>query len=555
MKSKFTKFAVAAVIIIAIAIGINQLGNSSVAWAKLVQPILTANTASFDVTFEFQNEPSETVHFLCKASGQMRQNTLTGITCIIDYQKCEMLTLNAQGKTAKIQDIRNDTEEGVPLNMLEKVQRLIEATLDPNNKLVSYLGRKTIDGQKAEGFQTTLTGDIQSIGWLGKGDFTVWVNEETKLPLIIEWYSDMFKLRTIISHITLNVCIDESDFSMQIPEGYILQTEEPRETADSNTIANQEITDEQKIIRGLKSWTILSGGRFPSSLTIDAIKDFDPNVEASMSIIDRKFSVSWSNLDFFKNIIDIPEIDGNNPPSKKQLEQINKKYQKELNEKFKPIIDDIFTCFYTILKLPAKSNWHYAGKGVELGDANTAIFWYLPLDSNTYHTIYGDLKIDDGSDKQTMIDMALNISGAKLSRHQKGLVSKILNLGEKDLIYGLGAFLELSGGFYPGSLDLKLIVKETNAILEEQLNQSLITKKRSEEKAADVFFVGAYYDKLVKQKMEPVYYGNGLTVENGDRILMRWKISDNQYRVIYGNLTAGNISSGQLAELETSLLK
>lgn len=38
---------------------------------------------------------------------------------------------------------------------------------------------------------------------------------------------------------------------------------------------------------------------------------------------------------------------------------------------------------------------HYAGKGVKLGDAETAIFWFLPKDAETYKVIYGDLSIKD----------------------------------------------------------------------------------------------------------------------------------------------------------------
>ena len=37
------------------------------------------------------------------------------------------------------------------------------------------------------------------------------------------------------------------------------------------------------------------------------------------------------------------------------------------------------------------SDWHYAGKGVTMGEADTAIFWYRPKDSISYRVIYGDM--------------------------------------------------------------------------------------------------------------------------------------------------------------------
>jgi hypothetical protein len=42
-----------------------------------------------------------------------------------------------------------------------------------------------------------------------------------------------------------------------------------------------------------------------------------------------------------------------------------------------------------------EGRWHYAGKGVKLGDAQTVIFWYQPKGSQTYRVIYGDLSVKD----------------------------------------------------------------------------------------------------------------------------------------------------------------
>jgi len=42
-----------------------------------------------------------------------------------------------------------------------------------------------------------------------------------------------------------------------------------------------------------------------------------------------------------------------------------------------------------------QGQWHYAGKGVKLGDSDTPIFWYQPKDSQTWRVIYGDLRAED----------------------------------------------------------------------------------------------------------------------------------------------------------------
>ena len=38
-----------------------------------------------------------------------------------------------------------------------------------------------------------------------------------------------------------------------------------------------------------------------------------------------------------------------------------------------------------------QQDWHYAGQGVQLGDSDTAIFWYQPEGNTNYRVIFGDL--------------------------------------------------------------------------------------------------------------------------------------------------------------------
>jgi hypothetical protein len=42
-----------------------------------------------------------------------------------------------------------------------------------------------------------------------------------------------------------------------------------------------------------------------------------------------------------------------------------------------------------------QGEWHYAGNGVKLGEADKAIFWYQPEGAETYRVIYGDLSVKD----------------------------------------------------------------------------------------------------------------------------------------------------------------
>jgi hypothetical protein len=64
-----------------------------------------------------------------------------------------------------------------------------------------------------------------------------------------------------------------------------------------------------------------------------------------------------------------------------------------------------------------------------------------------------------------------------------------------------------------------------------------------------------FYTTLVQEKKEPAYYGETVTPADTDKVLLRWKISDSEYRVIFGDLRAETVTPEKLAELEAALPK
>ncbi len=80
-------------------------------------------------------------------------------------------------------------------------------------------------------------------------------------------------------------------------------------------------------------------------------------------------------------------------------------------------------------------------------------------------------------------------------------------------------------------------------------------KKIIEDKAYGLFFASTFYDKLVREKKDVAYYGDKITVEDSDKVLMRWKLSKDKYRVVFGNLTRKSVTAEKLAELEKLTLE
>ena len=362
MKSRITKLAAAAVIIIAAFTTIHFLGGrmESVAFADVVQPVLEARTASFDVALESGNQPIQRSHFLCLSPGLIRQTLSDGTINIVDYQQNKALNLNPNDKTAKLTWLVPFRDVGVS-DILGQMQQRIEQAISLSDDSVERLGRKFIEGQDAIGFRVELSGEQDYvIGWQGRGTFTIWADPDTKRPIRLEWYDEITGVNSIATNIELNVDLDKTMFGMEIPEGYALTEEQRKEpTALPTTV------DEQKIIANLREWIDLSGGSFPSSvLGYNAIKDLDPN--ADISFIQKE----WKGFHGFVHV---------NMPSLKAFLKVMQ----------------LMSSGGLIGPMPPDSDWHYAGKGVKFGDADTAIFWYRPHNSETYRVIYGDLNVKD----------------------------------------------------------------------------------------------------------------------------------------------------------------
>ena len=129
--------------------------------------------------------------------------------------------------------------------------------------------------------------------------------------------------------------------------------------------------------------------------------------------------------------------------------------------------------------------------------------------------------------------------------------TKIDNKSEDMVIEGLRNFAEFSEGQYPSSLVLLIAGKEIIQAWHATTNWGQRQPNKQEhQQIQSIHSICFFHAELDKENKDVAYYGRGVTAEDADAVLMRWKVSDNEYRVIYGDLTSENISAAQLAELE-----
>jgi len=133
-----------------------------------------------------------------------------------------------------------------------------------------------------------------------------------------------------------------------------------------------------------------------------------------------------------------------------------------------------------------------------------------------------------------------------------GLLYKVevgrLESGEQ-LAEGLAYFAKLSGGTYPARLTVRDVVGEVGAIYNKSASNG--TAVRIDDDQITNLKLGAnYIDRLEAEGKEPVYYGQTVTPADADKVLLRWKLEDGRYRVIFGDLRIEDVSPQRQAELE-----
>jgi len=140
--------------------------------------------------------------------------------------------------------------------------------------------------------------------------------------------------------------------------------------------------------------------------------------------------------------------------------------------------------------------------------------------------------------------------------------------GEETAIKGLKRCIELFGRYLENISDdtgAKGIIffafekSETPAALRLKEEVKGLTEEDKLEKIEDaggsIYQLIWFYIGLVQDKKDPAYYGKTVTPKEADKVLMRWKVSDNEYRVIFGDLRAETVSFEKLADLEKTLPK
>lgn len=350
MNSPIAKLAAAAAVVVAAVFAFHGMGTSTPAFADIVRPILTAQTAVFRVVTSSPDQPAISMDGMYMEPGLGRHTMKFGDNAeattisIVDYVKGEGLVLIPAQKTAMVIEFENQPEalDPMKMNTFKALRDRILAAREGGDENVEYLGESHVNGRPTFGYRFAESGTT----------ITIWAESDSLLPLQIEFATEgtIGKPVTVtMMDIQFDVWLDPAEFSTEVPEGYTVHTME----------ADVSEPSEVDVVEMLSLW-VERTGKFPSALTIESVKELRASLREKGVTFDRD-----------KGLAD---------PA------------------FQPLLND-FLKLNRSLKfvsgLPETADWHYAGADVPFGETTTPVFWYRPEGSAAYRVIYADLSVRD----------------------------------------------------------------------------------------------------------------------------------------------------------------
>jgi hypothetical protein len=336
--------AIAACLVVAIGIAVFLSTNESgIVWADVQKHIEQAKCMKIKMVVTMPDGTKSIGTQVAAPGGLIRtemsvrtSEQTMNMVMIMNLNKGVSLTLMKDQKLA-IPVKLTDMPKAMRDKMVKKSDQLAELKRMIRNA-EKELGEKTINGVKTKGFQVTEDNMVMDI----------WVDAKTALPVRIECEMTAAKIKVVMTDIEFVDKVDPALFSVELPKGYTLQ---PEVRVSMKPAGIKDITSL------FEMWTQIRDGAFPDAIDMGLfatdITSYTKKFKAKSKAFQRKNAAFLMrvSMTFSKQVVRVMVL-------------------MQFNETF-----------------------HYQGKGVKLGDKDTAILWYEPEDQDQYVVMFGDLSV------------------------------------------------------------------------------------------------------------------------------------------------------------------
>ena len=248
MNSPKTKFAIAAVLVIAVVLGVIPFLKQAAppTFAEVISPLMHAETVVLTIVVGPEDSGAEIQD---RIKGNRIRRTVKGIQeniSIIDLETSQVLALDPGSKTAVFMELENLPK--IP-NYMERLRNIITVLEETEGVTIEYLEQHQLDGQRVLGYHVTYPG----------GEIYIWADPVTYAPVQIDQYEGQMTI--LCKDMQFDVPMDEALFSMEVPEGYTRQ----------DVSLDLRSGTEENFIEGLRLWAEHIGdGYFPEDVRVEA---------------------------------------------------------------------------------------------------------------------------------------------------------------------------------------------------------------------------------------------------------------------------------------------
>lgn len=334
-----TRLAAAAVLLAVLLTGVLGLLSGRAAagatFAEVMRKVRQATTVRYDVKIWERDRFIGTIHESL-APGRFRQDYEDKIA-IYDYAAGKLLICTKGEELIATLHVIGD---GTQQNEIRVITELPESA-------GKDLGFEELSGARAQVFEAAQNNQVTRL----------WVDPGTGLPLKVRVTTpapasdpNIPQVVLVIENFEWNCAFPDSQFSLELPKGYLWASQRALSTT------------EQDLLAMLEPWAELNGQRFPDGVDQAALSRFAfKDLEEAGKVHD--FAVGK-----YGQMLLVPE------------------------GRWKDLIRTARVGRLFVMKMQ-EADWCYQGGGVELGDANTAICWWRQMEGPRYRVVYGDLSV------------------------------------------------------------------------------------------------------------------------------------------------------------------
>lgn len=361
----------AAVAVVLLVVGLFDMhSGAGSAFAQVIDQFAKAKTVSYVLTS--QSTPGglrwEATY---KDPGFVRlelKSPLAGAapggTTIIDMRTRQSLTLLPDKKQYILQTLPQSAATSNPasINYVESLRRL------GTDQGIS-IGDKKVDGTPAHGFRISKDGV----------NYQIWADAATNRIVWVEFeFANMPGMNATLSDFRYDQPVDDSLFTLTPPRGYAA-------LADPGAGRASEEPSENDVVAFLRHWTSnLGDGVFPSSVNPVELQKVALQKVASSSF-ERARRAAQEAASGKKQKAAAGQR-GTSPGPESEEQQLKNSYAGTM-------------AFLFVSRMTPANEWHYAGAGVKVDEADKPIAWWkpAPATSGNYRAIFADLSIRDVS--------------------------------------------------------------------------------------------------------------------------------------------------------------